>query len=154
MAEDMKKVIEKLNDLIALDRDAVAAYTEAITRIHIPALKEALSQFRGDHQRHITDLSAVVSKYGGVPRTKTDVKGFFIKGFTAITSAMGDEAALRAMQGNETLTTGTYQKAMKEKWPADVLALIQKNFADEQRHLTFIREAIQMRRWEQEAAHP
>ena len=154
MAEDMKKVVEKLNDLIALDRDAVAAYTEAISRIHIPALKDALSQFRGDHQRHITDLSAVVAKYGGVPRTKTDVKGFFIKGFTAITSAMGDEAALRAMQGNEMLTTSTYQKALEHTFPAEVLALIRKNYADEQRHLAFIQDAIRMRRWEQEAAHP
>lgn len=30
-----------------------------------------------------------------------DLKGFVIQGLSAITSEMGDEAALKAMQGNE-----------------------------------------------------
>ena len=154
MQDEQKKMIEHLNDLIALDRDAVEAYQVAIQRMSIPALRDALIKFQGDHKLHITELSTMVRKYGGVPRTKTDVKGFFIKGFTAITSAMGDEAALKAMQGNETLTTSTYQKALGNPFPPDVMALVQKNFGDEQRHLAFIKDAIQMRRWEQAAAHP
>jgi hypothetical protein len=36
----------------------------------------------------------------GISREKPDVKGFVLKGFTAITSMMGTEPALKAVQGN------------------------------------------------------
>ena len=53
-----------------------------------------------------------------MPREMPDRKGFVIKGFTAVTSMMGDEAALKAMQSNEDLTTSTYAKALalEESW--------------------------------------
>ncbi len=150
----MEKLIAKLNDLIALDIDAVNAYEAAITRMTIPALQEMLREFQGDHERHIQDLTECVTRFGGVPRKTADVKGFFLKGLTAVTSMMGDEAALQAMRGNETLTNRTYKAALKVNWSEDVRALIEKNYADEQRHLAFIAESIRNRSWDQTASHP
>ncbi len=150
MAQDIAKIQEKLNDLIALDIDAVNAYEEAIKRMSVGFIQERLKQFQGDHQRHIRDLTAVVDRLGGKPRTKPDVKGFVIKGFTAVTSAMGDEGALKAMQSNEKLTNKTYKDALDFAWPDDVTVIIQRNFADEQRHLAFVEECLRTRAWEQQ----
>ncbi len=151
MAQDIAKIQEKLNDLIALDIDAVNAYEEAIKRMSVGFIQERLKQFQDDHQRHIRDLTAVVDRLGGKPRAKPDVKGFIIKGFTAITSSVGDEGALKAMQSNEKLTNKTYKDACEGvPWPADVRVIIERNFADEQRHLAFVEECLRTRAWEQQ----
>ncbi len=147
MAQEDRDLTDRLNELIALDIDAVSAYGAAIRHIGVPFLQERLRLFQQDHERHIRELSQAVKLHGGEPRQKADVKGFFIQGFTAITAAMGDEAALRAMQTNEELTTHTYQKAMHENWPMEVSALIEGNYADEQRHLAFVQDALHNRTW-------
>lgn len=149
-AQDTGKWVEKLNDLIAVDIDAVNAYGAAIERIKHADIKHRLGEFQKDHERHIRELSAHVTKFGGKPRTRADVKGFFLKGFTALTSMVGDEAALRAMQGNEQLTNRSYKEALEEAWPDDLRQLIAHNYADEQRHLAYIRESLQHRAWEQQ----
>lgn len=149
-----KQMINRINDLIALDYDAVEAYEAAIERIHVETLRMRLREFQTDHRRHIQDLSAVVTRIGGQPREKPDVKGFVLKGFTAITSMMGTEAALKAMQGNERYTNHTYRKAMDQQWPDDVRGIIERNFSDEQRHLAFIEDSLRTRSWEETGVHP
>jgi uncharacterized protein (TIGR02284 family) len=145
MARDLEKMVERLNDLIALDRDAVEAYRSAIERISVEDLKSQLRAFQGDHERHTRDLSAVVLRFGGRPRERPDVKGFILKGFTAVTSSMGDGPALRAMKGNEELTNRTYARSLEEDWPDDVRVLIERNYSDEQRHLAAIEDFIRLR---------
>jgi uncharacterized protein (TIGR02284 family) len=149
---DQNQMLDRLNELIALDHDAVGAYEAAIERIDVELLRSRLREFQDDHKRHIQELSGVVRGLGGKPREKPDVKGFMLKGFTAITSMMGNEAALKAMQGNEKLTNRTYEQALKESWPEDVRGIIERNFRDEQRHLAFIEESLRMRSWEQPGA--
>jgi uncharacterized protein (TIGR02284 family) len=145
-----EKLIDRLNDLIQLDVDAVHAYDEAISACEIPFVKQQLTDFRGDHERHVDDLSAEVSRLGGEPKIKRDVKGFLIKGFTAVLSH-GDHSALLAMRGNEELTNKTYESAANETLPPPILAIVQRNWADEKRHLAWIKDAIDKKLWEQAA---
>ena len=151
---DQNRMIERLNDLIALDYDAVGAYEAAIDRIDVEFLRTRLREFQGDHRRHIQELSRAVVSMGGTAREKPDMKGFLLKGFTAVTSMMGVEAALKAMQGNEKLTNRTYEKAMTESWSDEVRVIIERNLRDEQRHLAFIEEILRTRTWEQTGVHP
>ena len=151
---NQSQFIEKLNHLIQLDHDAVGAYEAAIDRIDVESIRAQLRQFQNDHRRHITDLSAVVVRLGGTPKERPDVKGFVLKGFTAVTSMMGNEAALRAMQGNEKLTNSSYSSALRENWPPDIRSLVEQNYRDEQRHLAYIEDGLRNRIWEQGAAHP
>ncbi|MFY0563059.1 ferritin-like domain-containing protein [Archangium lansingense] len=153
-AMDLNRMLERLNNLIALDYDAVGAYEAAINRIDVESLRMRLREFQQDHERHIQDLSRVVVGLGGKPRTKPDAKGFILKGFTAVTSMMGNEAALQAMRGNELLTNRTYRVALEEEWSDETRAIIERNFSDEQRHLAFIEEALRNRSWEQTTVQP
>lgn len=146
--------LDRLDDLIALDIDAVNAYEAAIRRIHSEPIRQRLEQFQADHERHIRDLSAWVEKMGGKARTRPDLKGFLLKGFTAITSMMGDEAALKAMQGNEELTTRTYRRAVGAQWSDELRKLIEANYADEQRHLAYVQQALRDRAWEARPVQP
>jgi uncharacterized protein (TIGR02284 family) len=143
MAQEIDKLIEKLNDLIALDIDAVNAYDAAIKRIQAADVRDRLRSFQMDHERHIRDLSGCVVDLHGKPRQKADAKGFFLKSFTAITAMMGDKAALTAMKGNEQLTNRGYDKALEENWPPAVRTVIERNRADERVQLAFIDELLQ-----------
>ena len=137
------EILSQLEKLIQLDVDATHAYDQAIKNVDDQVIKDKLLLFQGDHRRHIDLLSAKVLELGGTPPELTsDFKGFFISGFTALRSLTGTKGALEAMETNEKLTTSKYQDAVKLIWPTDITSLVQSNLADEQRHLSFVREAI------------
>jgi rubrerythrin len=137
------EILNQIEKLIQLDVDATHAYDQAIKNVDEQVIKEKLLLFQGDHRRHIDLLSAKVLELGGTPpELSSDFKGFFISGFTALRSLTGTKGALEAMETNEKLTTSRYQDAAKQVWPTDISSLIQSNLADEQRHLSFVREAI------------
>lgn len=142
MANDLRLILEKLNDLIALDMDAVSSYEAAIARIGAMPLKERLLQFQRDHERHVSELTELVRAYHGTPRTHRDMKGYAMQALTAVTSMIGDEAALRAMRGNEEITNRIYRTALEESWPARILTVLERNYEDEQRHLMFVKDLI------------
>jgi uncharacterized protein (TIGR02284 family) len=142
-----KKAVDVMNDQIYLDRDAIEAYDEAIGACESESIRTALTGFRADHQRHVTELSEKVRALGGEPPQKPDVKGFFIHAFTAVASR-GDRSALYAMRANEELTNRSYQSAVDADLPSDVHELLFQNLEDERRHLAWIKDAIAKRAWE------
>lgn len=146
------KVVEKLNDLIRLDVDAIHAYDQSISACTIVELKNKLTEFRADHDRHIRDLSDCVRNCGGEPDVRRDFKGFLIGGFTAIVS-QGDHSALIAMQTNEELTNSYYRRALEmQDLDPQIRSVLEKNFSDEQRHLAWINQQLASRSWERKAA--
>jgi uncharacterized protein (TIGR02284 family) len=145
---DNAKIIDRLNDLIHLDIDAISAYDSAIRACEHESVAAPLRQFRSDHERHVRDLAEEVRALGGTPSERRDLKGFLIKGFTAIASR-GTHSALMVMRGNEELTNRIYQKALKEELPDGVREVVELNYSDERRHLEWIQQALDQRVWEQ-----
>jgi uncharacterized protein (TIGR02284 family) len=147
---EFQKAIAQLNDLIRLDVDAVRAYSQAIEACAAPHVREKLGEFQRDHERHVEDLSAEVRKLGGVPEVTRTLKGFFMQAFTSIT-AQGDHSALVAMRANEEVTQRTYRSALDEPLGESASEVVKKNHADEQRHLAWIKAALDTRAWERAA---
>jgi rubrerythrin len=142
-------LIKRIKDLVQLDTDASYAYEKAIDSIEVPLVKEQLIAFRGDHERHIRELSAYLRSMGEEPpESKPDIKGYFIEGFTALRSATGTEGALKAMKSNEKLTNSNYDDARKTTAPAELATLLEANYQDERRHLEYIEQALRDRIWE------
>ncbi|MDA8091413.1 MAG: DUF2383 domain-containing protein [Nitrospiraceae bacterium] len=151
---DTKEMAKKLSNLVKLDIDAVHAYTKAIEHIDVPEVKHTLEGFMGDHERHIKNLSEQVRLLGETaPGLTKDFKGYLIEGFTAIRSR-DTESALKAMKTNEQLTNRIYASALKEKeaYPTNIMAILDLNYSDEQRHLSYIQTAINDRIWEKARA--
>lgn len=144
-------LIDRLNSLLMLDHDAVGAYQAAIDRIKSPICKGRLLDFLVDHRRHIAALRECLVRYEGPIKDRAGVKGVLLKGITALQSMAGDEMALMAMQTNEKLTNKEYADALRDKTvPEDVREVIERNYADEVRHLAWIVEAIANRTWEED----
>lgn len=143
MALDTNQITKRLKKLMQLDVDAVRAYEQALKHIDDPKIHAAIASFRDDHQRHIGDLSGAISSLGEQPPSLSpDVKGVFLEGFTALRSVTGQQGALKAMKGNEKLTNRSYAEALKEALPADIEAVVRRNYEDEQRHLSYIERAL------------
>ena len=137
------EIIDNLQKLIHLDVDATHAYDQAIKNVSEQIIKDKLILFQADHRRHVDQLSAKVLELGGTPPEQTaDFKGFIIAGFTALRSLTGTKGALEAMETNERLILSKYEEAAKLDFPVDVATIVKANSADEQRHLSFVREAI------------
>ncbi|MBZ0155866.1 MAG: PA2169 family four-helix-bundle protein [Alphaproteobacteria bacterium] len=144
-----RDIIEKLQDLVQVDIDAVHAYGQAIEKIDIVSVREQVIRFQEDHQRHISDLSAVIRRLGGEPpKFSKDFKGFLLEGFTAVRSITGTEGALKALKSGEDFTNKRYSDARSWSLPMDILSIIQSNYEDEQRHLHYVEQAINDRVWE------
>jgi uncharacterized protein (TIGR02284 family) len=137
------KAVAQLEHLARIDMDAVRAYTQAIDNVDETDVSDMLRGFRSDHERHIRDLSAAISSLGRRPPERPHLSSLAIEGFTAIASGTSVSACLMAMQSNEVVTTQAYQMALEADFPGDIRDLLQRNYADEQRHLAAIRERLE-----------
>lgn len=135
---DDRTLVLELNRLIQTDIDAVRAYGQSIEAIDDPELRGTLQGFQEDHRRHVTELSAEVRRLGGDPPARRDLMGFAIEGFTAVTSSLGNMAALMAMRSNEELTNDVYDRALTRDLPPEIRALVERNRQDERRHRDWI----------------
>ena len=145
-----KDVIEECNDLIRFDHDAIGAYDEAIDGCNEMIIKEPLLRFRGDHERHVLDLSAVVRRLGGDPPERPGFRGIVRKTMTRVAGLGGTEMILKAMRSNEEVLNKQYNERLQKDFPTDILEIIRRNLADEQRHLAWVQQALQTRLWEQQ----
>ena len=143
MITNAAQLIRQLNSLIALDYDAIEAYEAAIARLNELNDKAQLTRFLGDHQRHIVDLVPLVREFGGEPTTKADFKKVLTKGKVVLGGLAGDHAVLEAMKSNEESTTKTYRSAIEDHvFPDHMRAVLERNFDDEQRHLSWIEQRL------------
>jgi uncharacterized protein (TIGR02284 family) len=148
MALSNEKIIEELNELIRFDFDAVGAYNSAINDIKEVPVRDPLVQFRGDHERHITDLSAIVRRIGGNPVDAPGLKGVVRKTMTKVAGLGGTELTLKAMRSNEEVLNKAYAHHLTLDFPDDIKEVIRRNYGDEQRHLAWVESALQNRIWE------
>jgi uncharacterized protein (TIGR02284 family) len=132
---------EELNALIHLDFDAIEAYEAAISRLDDKLAKTRLTQFMGDHERHIRELSAVVRASGYEPPVKGDAMRFLTKGKVVLGNLVGDKGILAAMRANEEVTNERYDAALNNELLANHRALhelLTRNRNDERQHKAWL----------------
>jgi uncharacterized protein (TIGR02284 family) len=152
-----EKIVEELSELIRYDYDAIGAYDEAIHGVKEAGIRTQLTEFRGDHERHVTNLSAIVSRLGGDPPKKPDLKGVVRKTMTKVAGLLGTEMVLKAMKSNEEVLNKTYAHHVSSfTFPDDIQVVVRSNFEDEKRHLAWVIQTLESRAWErdQPAASP
>jgi uncharacterized protein (TIGR02284 family) len=155
MATSNETLVEKLNDLIELDFDAIEAYQAAIERLENPTYKNRLSEFLKDHERHTQNLAELVTKHGGKPSRGPDFKRFLTKGKVVMADLVGnDHAILMAMRANEEVTNKRYELALSVHADMDTETrrVLESNLGDERRHREWIAEHLKDKKVK-ESAH-
>ena len=143
MVGKQKDIADLLNSLIELDLDAVEAYEAAIERIDDATDKAQLGAFKSDHERHVRDLTPLVSELGEEPVAEPDIKRVLTKGKVVLASIAGDRLILAAMKTNEDDTNKAYDRAVgRDDVPSHVREVLVRNRDDERRHRAYIEKRL------------
>lgn len=156
MAQQMDpQLLSSLKDLVHIDLDAIMLYDAVLKSLNAPQLEQALMEFRSDHLRHVRELNDRIEACGGGrEQARESIEECVRHGFTPVRQGMSVEEMLTATVDGEQITNQTYERILKENWDPDTRALIDRNFADEQRHLLWVLTASRNRLWEQAAPTP
>lgn len=132
-----------LNDLLMLDHDAVQAYSIAIGRISRAEYREVLAGFRGDHQRHIDQLTELIRGRGGVPAQMPHLPtGVFKAAMQAFSTLGDDRAVLLAFKTNEGQVRDKYRRAADQPLDPAVGAIISAAALDEEQHYAWVEQVL------------
>lgn len=137
--------VAMLNDLLQLDHDALQSYQLAIGELESAAYRETIRRYRGDHERHVTELTGLIRRYGGMPIELPHPTGV-LKLATQGAGALGggDTHVLMAFRANERQARDKYARAAAlGEWPADVAAVVRVAAADESRHYDWVDTTLQ-----------
>jgi competence protein ComEA len=133
--------LEELIAIAELDREAAAAYDLAAYGLPSEEVRDQLTAFRDDHLRHVVDIGALLRTRGvDLPDETGRAEASAMADLAAAAVEMGTKATLLAMIGNERLTNGTYESALLAITDPDARALLERNFADDKRHLAWLQE--------------
>lgn len=153
-----ESLVAELNDLLKLDHDAVQAYTLAIKGLENEEYKSRLVEFRGDHQRHIDELSQLVRSRNGTPVEMSHLStGVFKLAVQGVASGArragiaGDRAVLVAFKANERQVRDKYRRLAQETHAADVTSVLARAADDEQRHYSWVLETLEELGFEQDS---
>ncbi|WP_032114155.1 DUF2383 domain-containing protein [Candidatus Paracaedibacter symbiosus] len=135
--------VDALKELIELEFDAIEAYETAITRLQNEKYKTTLTEFKGDHGRHVKELRGLLIQHDIVPPTGPSMgKHWITKGKVVIANLTGgDEAILLAMKSNE-MDTNTAYRRMNERldiWD-DAKDIIERGLEDEIGHKKWLED--------------
>ena len=139
---DIRSLIE---NFVHLERDALAAYDEAIARLDDPTHKSKIAQFRDDHARHLTELEGLATKHGASIPTEGDMKQVLTTGKVKMADLVGgDGAILKAMSTNENDTISAYTSGSENgAIPTEDRPLFERARQDEERHKAYMDSAAQ-----------
>jgi hypothetical protein len=127
-----------LQDLVALDREAIEAYASAIEAIvDEPMTRGTLEAFLREHVRHAEEHERLLRSLGGEPRHGFD-RRVLVTERDAYAVLPGTTAVLRLLKANEDVVVHRHQEALRAAGPGHVSDAIRGACNAELRHRAWI----------------
>lgn len=134
---------ELLCDMIILDQDAIEAYSAAAERIEAEEIKARLLEFRGDHERHVRDLTDIVQGMNLTAPEAPTVNREVAQASMIMAKMGGDRGILMGLKATEEQTNFAYDHAVKHPdLKDDIRSVLELNLSDERRHRDYIIEQL------------
>lgn len=140
---DSADVIKKLSNLVALEFNAIETYEAAIKRMENLDYRAKLTEFLGEHERHLVELCDAIIHEGGTPPDGGDYKQFLTKAPVVIAGIGGDKSILQSMALNESLANKLYENANDEIFPGHIQLKLKQSLRDVRHHRVWIDSAIE-----------
>jgi rubrerythrin len=139
---DFRTVVE---NMIVFEHDAIAAYTATIERLDSATHKAKVTEFRGDHERHLRELHEMARACGANIPAEGDMKELLTTGKVKLANLIGgDSALLKAMSSNENDTIQAYKQASENgAVPPEHRPMFQRGLEDERKHQAYMDSAAQ-----------
>ena len=129
--DEVRMTIGLLNELIATNRGLMVVYRTAVDRLDGKTNKELLQGYVQQHETFVTELSNLVTSYGGTPVTAADGGSLVKKAWVSLKSAVthGDGPMLAEVAQDAEKLLEAYGEAMGEDMPDDARDLIRKHMS-------------------------
>ncbi|MFO7705476.1 MAG: PA2169 family four-helix-bundle protein [Halopseudomonas sp.] len=128
---DSKDVIEVLNDLIETSKDGEAGFKVCAEDVKRPDLKTLFLDRAVECGKSASELQAIVSQLGGDPEDSTSVSGDMHRRWVDLKSLVtgkSDEAVLNECERGEDVAKKGYKEALEKDLPADVRAVVERQY--------------------------
>ena len=128
-------VISVLNNLIETCKDGQEGFQAAAEGVKNSSLKSLFAEYGLQRAQFGGILQEVVNRLGGNPEKGGSVSASLHRGWMNIKAAVtgNDESAIIAeCERSEDVARDAYQKALKEKLPADIRAIVDGQFKEVQ----------------------
>jgi rubrerythrin len=137
-------VMDKVRSLAQLDRDAIDVYEQALQHVQDAEVRDRLTDFRDEHQHHVTELAAAVERLTGQGFiAREDVMGHVAEWVTAFRAMGGQRGALEAMRSAEKYHNSRYSEAVTWDVADDQLRdQLAQFYEDEKRHLAYVESEL------------
>jgi uncharacterized protein (TIGR02284 family) len=137
-------IVEKLNTLIAVNKDGEAGFRQAAENIGAPEVKGLFNGFADERKEFVKDMQMQVVDLGGDPQTVGTIVGTIFQGWTNLTSLISnqnDKALIEEGERVEEATVHAYQDVLQKSpdMPAGPRKLIESQYDKIQENLGRIR---------------
>lgn len=132
-----------LASLLDVDEGAGLTYAKAIDNIESPEVKGNLESFRKDHERHAREWAGMMKRTEQAPgEPMRSLRAAYHEIVAAIRAELGERSALAACEAGEKHANDTYRGILSRVLPADLKTRVERNYAEEQRHLAYIQKIL------------
>ena len=123
-------VIDAMNNLIEVNRDAQRGFQEASEKLNALDLKDFFREQSRARVHFVGELQPEVRLLGSEPEDTGSVAAVLHRGWINLKSALGggDHAILAATESGEDHAVGVYERALKETLPAHLRVMIERQY--------------------------
>jgi len=125
------RIVNLLNDLIETSKNGEKGFTAAAEDTKTPELQQLFQSRARDCASGAAELQTVVSQLGGKPEDSGTVAGAMHRGWTNLKAAVtgrSDTAILEECERGEDVAKAAYGDALKEELPAEIRAVVERQY--------------------------
>jgi uncharacterized protein (TIGR02284 family) len=130
-------VIDTLNDLIETCKDGENGFRECADNVKSESLKTLFNTYARHCAQSAAELQSEVRRLGGDPERTGSVSASLHRGWIDIKSALtgkDDDAVIAECERGEDVAMQSYQKALQANLPAEVRALVERQYSGVREH--------------------
>jgi uncharacterized protein (TIGR02284 family) len=129
---DEKAVIGKLNHILGTLRDGEKGYAEAAEEVTSAQYRSMFMELSQERAQLAEEVKAEIRRLGGDPDDSSSVGAALHRAWINVRDAItgkDDYAVIAEVERGEDVAVDNYQDVMKETLPADIQALLSRQYA-------------------------
>lgn len=124
-------IIDTLNDLIETSKDGEYGFRTSAEYLRDPALKQSFTTRAEECRQAAAELQQLVVTLGGTAEDSGSAAGALHRGWVAVKGTLAgytDKAILEETERGEDTALASYRKALDEPLPAEVRAVVERQY--------------------------
>ena len=129
---ETKDVVSVLNGLIETNKDGQDGFRLAAEKVKDTSLKSLFTKYSSQRASNVTELQSLVSQLGEKPASTGHIAASLHRGWINLKEALSrdeDKAIINECEAGEDAAVENYRNALNKGLPANVVAVLQKQFS-------------------------